>query len=399
MKYLIIVCNGLSDKPIAERNNKTPLQLAALPNLDRMARDGLTGSVCTIPESLSAGCDVSYLSLLGYDPEKYYAGQAPFEAAVLGVDVNEGEVALCCDFIILQPSHNDMILKDFTAGQLSDADSSALLTALSEQVEGDVRFYPGRGSHNLMVIKSPPFAERLLPPHELIGEGIRKFLTSDGAGGELAYIMNQAQIILHNCPYNKNRVKRGQDAVNSIWLWGNGESMEMPDFHSVHGKKAALVSGSLLFEGMALSAGIKTVHVEGATGGLDTNYKGKVAAALKELDEQDVVYLHIAAAEDISLMGDIDGKIKALENFDREVLGPILAELDSGNDARALVMENHLASVNFMKYYKDAVPFAVYPAVKGPDKVQKYDEDILQNGSIHFKDGASLIDALFKEIL
>jgi 2,3-bisphosphoglycerate-independent phosphoglycerate mutase len=181
MKYLVIICNGLSDKPVAERNNKTPLQLAKKPNLDRLAQDGLTGSVCTIPENLSAGRDVSYLSLLGYDAEKYYSGYAPFEASALGIELLEGEVALCCDFIFLQSSHDDMIMKDFTAGQLTDEDSGLLLTAMNEQIQGEVKFYPGRGPHNIMVMKSPPFPERLLPPHELIGEGLRQFLTSEGS--------------------------------------------------------------------------------------------------------------------------------------------------------------------------------------------------------------------------
>ncbi len=399
MKYLIAICNGLSDKPVAERNNKTPLQIAKKPNFDRLARDGLTGSVVTIPESLSAGREVSYLSLLGYDPEKYYSGYAPFEASALGIDINEGEVVLCCDFIMLQSSHNDMILKDFSAGQLSDADSGLLLSALNEKIDGDVRFYPGRGPHNLIVLKSPPFAERLLPPHELIGEGIRQYLTNDDGGGELAYIMNQAQIILHNHPYNKDKVQQGQDAVNSIWLWGNGQARSLPAFFETYGKKASLISASLLLEGMACLAGIKPVHVDGATGGLDTNYKGKVSAALRELDEQDVVYLNLAAAEDISLKGNIDDNIKAIEDIDREVLGPLLTELDARDDVRLLVVENHVSSVNFMKYYKDPALFAIYPSAKGPDKVQKYDEDILQDSAVHFKDGASLIEALFQNKL
>ncbi len=399
MKYLIVICNGLSDKPIAERSNKTPLQLAEKPNLDRLAREGLTGSVVTIPESLSTGRDVSYLSLLGYDPEKYYSGHAPFEASALGIEINDDEVALCCDFITLQSSHNDMIMKDFSAGQLSDADSRLLLSALDGQIEGEPRFFPGRGPHNLMVIKSPPFPKRLLPPHELIGEGLRQFLTNDDGRGDLAHIMNQAQIILHQHPYNKGKVQQGYDAVNSIWLWGNGELRSLPAFHKTYGKKASLISASLLFEGMALAAGIKHVPVAGATGGLDTNYKGKVSAALKELEEQDVAYLHIAAAEDISLKGNIDEKIKAIENFDREIIAPLLTELDARDDLRLLVTENHVSSVNFMKYYKDPSPFAVFPCATGPDQALKFDEDILLDGAAHFKDGASLVEALFQNKL
>jgi 2,3-bisphosphoglycerate-independent phosphoglycerate mutase len=399
MKYLVIICNGLSDKPVAERNNKTPLQLAKKPNLDRLAQDGLTGSVCTIPENLSAGRDVSYLSLLGYDAEKYYSGYAPFEASALGIELLEGEVALCCDFIFLQSSHDDMIMKDFSAGQLTDEDSGLLLTAMNEQIQGKVQFYPGRGPHNIMVMKSPPFSERLLPPNELIGEGLRQFLTNQGEGKELAYIMNQAQIILHHHPYNKEKVKQGLDAVNSVWIWGNGQLQDMPKFNDLFGKHASLISASLLFEGMADAAGIKHISVDGATGGLESNFNGKVSAALKELDEQDVVYLNIAAAEDISLKGNIDDKIKAIEKFDNDVIEPLRKELETRKDVRMMVVENHLSSVNFMKYHKDPVPFVVYPPLKKADKVQKYDEEIVQDSVTHFKSGHSLIEAFLQNKL
>lgn len=399
MKYLIVVANGLSDRPIAEKDNKTPLQLADKPNLDRLAKMGRTGSVRTIPDSLPVGCDVSYLSLLGYEPEKYRAGHANFEAAGLDIEINEGEIPLCCDFIILQSSHNDMIMKDNSAGQLSDTDSRLLLDDLKEKIQGDVRFYPGKGPHNLMVMKSAPLAERLLPPNELIGEGIRQFLSGDGNGGEVAYIMNQAQIILHHHPYNKKRAGEGKDAVNSVWLWGSGESRTLPAFSEKYNKNAALVSASLLFQGMAKSAGIKTVQVEGATGYPDTNYKGKVSAALNELKNHDVVYLNIAGAEDVSLKGNIDEKIQAIEDFDREVLGEILPVAENRNDLKVLLVVNHISSVDLMKYSRDEVPFVVYPARKGPDKIEKFDEDILKESSEVYKEGHFLIDALFKEEL
>ena len=399
MKYLIVVANGLTDRPIAEKDNKTPLQWSETPNLDRLAKKGRTGSVRTIPESLPAGCDVSYLSLLGYEPEKYLAGYANFEAAGLGIDIQEGEIPLCCDFIILQSSHNDMIMKDYSAGQLPDEDSRLLLDELNEKVQSDVRFYPGKGPHNLMVMKSEPIKERLTPPNELIGEGIRQFLSGDGNSGEVAYIMNQAQIILHHHPYNKKRVGEGKDAVNSVWLWGNGESRTLPAFSEKYNKSAALVSASLLFQGMAKSAGVKTVQVEGATGYPDTNYKGKVDAALKELEIHDVVYLNIAGAEDVSLKGNIDDKIQVIEDFDREVLGKILPAAENRNDVKVLLVVNHLSSVDLMKYSKDEVPFVVYPAKNGPDKIEKFDEEILKECSEIYKEGHSLIDALFKGAL
>ncbi len=371
MKYLVIICNGLTDQPIAEKDNRTPLQLADTPQMHRLAAEGRSGSVVTVPETLEVGGEVSGLSLLGYDPEKHWMSPAQLEAQALGVAVGEGEIPLCCDFIILQASHNDMIMKDFTAGQLSSEQALSLVEALNEQIEDDtLTFHAGRGHHNLLVIKTPPFAERLKPPNELVGEGIRQHLPK--ACKELVYVMNQAQIILHHHPYNKTRTDNGDDAVNSIWLWGNGngQAQTPPSFFSRFEKRAALISAGLMMQGLARAVDIRTVPVEGATGFLDTNYQGKVTAALQELETCDVVYLDVAGAETVSLLGNIDDKIQALEDFDERVLGPILTAMESRNDVTLLLTENHISSVDLMRYKRGAVPFVVYPSSKGPDAIE-----------------------------
>lgn len=397
MKYLVLIANGLTDEPIAEKDNKTPLQLSQTPNLDFLAQKGLTGSVYPIPESLHAGNDVSYLSLLGLDPEQHLAGVAGFEAFRLGVDVENDEIPLCCDFISLQSSHNDLVMKDYTAGNLSDADAGVLLAALQDQVvESKVRFHPGTGHHHLMILKSPPIPAALIPPFELVGEGMRKFMPQDDSCKELVHIINQAQVILHNHPLNKQRQQNGSDSVNSIWLWGNGPIRSLPSFFDRYKLKGSLVSGSLLFQGMARSSGMNLVSVDGATGSMDTNFKGKVDAALKELQEQDVVYLHIAGAEEASLHGNIDDKILALEDFDHEVLRPVLQEMEVRNDVKMLLTQNQVCSVNLMKYKKDPVPFAVYPANRNNGGTQHFDEGILETGSWNFKSGTELMDAFFK---
>lgn len=404
MKYLIVLANGLSDHPIAERDNKTPLTLADIPNLDRIAAEGRTGSVRTAPEGLPAGGEVTALSLLGYDPQKHGAGAGEYVAQALGVEVKANEVPLCCDFIILQTSHNDMIVKDFTAGQLADADARTLIEALQEQVMADtpVAFHAGRGYHNLMVMQSDPFPNRLMPPNGLIGEGIRQHIPQDAPYRELVNIMNQAQIILHNHPFNRKRMAEGTDAVNSVWFWGNtnGRGREtMPAFFSRFEKKGAMVTASLLMQGLARQVGMTVLEVEGATGFADTNYKGKVEAALKALDSHDVVYLHMTGAEIVSLQGNIDDKIAAIEDMDGQVLEPVLDYLEAHKDVTLLVTENHMSSVDRMRYDEAPVPFAVYPSGRGRDSIQRFDEDLAQNGSEHFKDGPSLIEALLKGAL
>ncbi|MCH8313687.1 MAG: phosphoglycerate mutase [Nitrospinae bacterium] len=400
MKYLIVIGSGLTDRPIAEKDNQTPLQIADTPNLDKLAQSGKTGSVQTIPENFEAGDDVSFLSLLGFDPETHHAGTASFDAVALDVVLEEDEIPICCTFVQLQSSHNDMVMKDFTSDNLTSQDSRILLDALQEQIGSDsVRFHAGKGHHNLMVIKSAPFSGTLNPPQELIGEGIRQFMPQGDEFKELIFIMNQAQIILHNHPYNRQLQKEGKDTVNSVWLWGNGRRRTLPSFSATFGKSAALITSSLLFKGMGKSAGMNVVDGSGLNGNNPASYQGSVESALKELDAHDVVYLHIGELEDISLKGDLDDKILGIEDFDNEVAGPLLNALNNQNDVKMLLTVNHVSSAALMKYTKDNVPFLVYPAEAEAKTAPAFDEKILDSGKVHFKDGPALIDAFLKDRL
>jgi len=393
MKYLIVIGSGLTDRPIAEKDNRTPLEIADTPNLDQLAQLGNAGHVRTIPENFEAGCDVSLLSLLGFDPKTHHSGTAVFDAVALDVVLGEGEIPLCCSFVQLQSSHNDMVMKDFTSDNITSQDSKLLLDALEEQIGSDsVRFLAGRGHHNLMVVKSAPFNGTLTPPQELIGEGIRQFMPQGDEFKELVFIMNQAQIILHNHPYNRERQKQGQDSVNSVWLWGNGQRRALPSFSQSFGKSAALVTTSLAFTGMGKSAGMTVTKTSGQNG--NNGYQGRVQSALKELDAHDVVYLHLGELEDISLKGNLDDKVLGIEDFDSEVAGPLLEALNNRNDVKMLLTVNHVSSAALMKYTKDNVPFLVYPAAgENGNSAPAFNEKILDSDTAHFKDGPALIAA------
>ncbi len=393
MKYLIVIANGLTDRPIAEKDNKTPLQLADTPNLDQMVREGRTGSVQTIPDSHHIGNDVSYLSLLGYDPAQYDIAPAYFDALAMGVNLKDGEIPLCCDFVTLQSSHNDMVMKDYTADHLSCDEARGYLKALQEQISDcAVTFHPGQGYHNLMVMESEPFSERLTPPEELIGEGIRNFMPGDDQFKELIYVTNQAQIILHNHPVNQQRKRESRDPVNSIWLWGNGKTGTLPSFEGKFGKSATLISASLLFQGMARAADMNVVSVEGATGFAETNYEGKVKAAIGELQNRDIVYLNIAGAEEVSLKGNIDDKILTIEDIDSAVIGTLLKATAKNTDVKMMVVVNHMSSAVAVKYGKERVPFVI-SADNGTRSADKFDENLLNEGSEHFKSGPELMNA------
>ena len=395
MKYLVVIANGLTDRPIAEKDNKTPLQIAETPNLDQMVREGLSGSVQTIPENQHIGNDVSYLSLLGYAPEKYAIGPAYFDALAIGLNLKDGEIPLCCDLITLQSSHNDMVMKDYTADHLSSEESKIYLKALQDQISGCmVTFHPGLGYHNLMVIESKPFSKQLIPPNELIGEGIRKFMPEDDQFKDLIYVISQAQIILHNHPTNQKRKKESLDPVNSIWLWGNGKTGTLPSFEKMFGRSGTLISASLLFQGMAKAANMNIVSVEGANGFAETNFDGKVEATIRELENQDIVYLNVAGAEEISLKGNIDDKVLTIEDIDSKVIGPLLKETTKKKDLKMMVVVNHMCSAVSVKYGKERVPFVINTK-DGTNSSGNFDENLLNTGHNHFKSGSELMSAFF----
>ena len=379
MKYLVIIVAGLTDKPFAEKDNKTPLQLANTPNLDALTKNATCGPVQTIPDDLQPGNEVSCLGLLGLDPQKYSSGHAALSTVGLGIKPEPDEIALCCDLITLQPTHDDMVMKDYTGGHLSHGDSGLLIDALNEQViDAPVTFHHGGSYHNLMFIKSPPISERLSPPNELIGEGIRQFMPEGEPARELVFVMNQAQIILHNHAFNRKRNADKEDPVNSVWFWGNGALPNPPSFQDRYDKSASVITASLMVKGIGKLTGMDVVHLDGATGFSDTNYSAKVSATLKELESKDVVFLHISAGEEVSLKGDIDDKILAIEDFDTEVIKPLAQAMETMENVKMMVVVNHVSSAMSMKYERTPVPYLVYPtASKG--SIQ-YDETLLDNG-------------------
>ena len=379
MKHLVVIVAGLTDKPFAEKDNKTPLQLADTPNLDTLTKNATCGSVQTIPDEMHPGNEVSCLGLLGLDPKKYSSGHAALSATGLGIKPSPDEIALCCDLITLQPTHDDMVMKDYTGGHLSSDDSRLLIDALNEQViDAPVTFHHGGGYHNLMFIKSQPISERLSPPNELIGEGIRQFMPEGDSARDLVFVMNQAQIILHNHAYNRKRVADKKDSVNSIWLWGNGNLPSLPSFHERYDKNASLITASLMVKGIGELTGMNVVDVNGATGFSDTDYSAKVSAVLKELETKDVVFLHIAAGEEVSLKGDIDDKVLMIEDFDTHVVKPLAQAIETMGNIKMMVVVNHVSSALTMKYERSPVPYLVYPAASGNG--EQYDEQLLETG-------------------
>jgi len=389
MKHILIIANGLTDHPVAERDNKTPLQLAETPNLDRLSQNGYCGTVRTIPHESSPENLVSYLSLMGYVGETGGAGH--FSAQALGLTLKDNQVPLCCNFVILQSSHNDMVMKDFSAGNLDSGDSKSLLDSLQKNVyDVSVEFHHGRGPHNLVLLDAESVPEKLISPFEMIGEGIRKFLPSDGKSKDLPFLMNQAQIILHNHPMNRQRQKEKKDLINSIWFWGAGPAPKLSQFADMHGRKAVAVSYDLLFQGVAKTAGMEIAPLQEFQDDASAN-KNLADAALKALADADVVFVHTHFAEAPSLKGMIDDKIFAIEDMDRDLIGPLAQAVELSGEVRLGIIVNQCASVVQMKYDKEPVPFVIYPPVKEKHSAQAFDENLKSLKSEYYESAENWI--------
>jgi len=394
MKYIFVIANSLTDRPVAERDNRTPLQLAETPNLDRLAQSGSCGTVSTIPGESETENAASYLSLMGYEGQKGGAGH--FCAKAMDIDLKEGLSPVCCNFVILQSSHNDMVMKDFNAGSLGNEDSKELLESLKKNVyDVSAEFHHGSGPLNLVLLEADSVPEKLTSPFEIVGEGIRKFLPSEESSRDLPFLMNQAQIILHNHPMNKQRQKDKKDLINSIWLWGAGPAPKLKNFESLYGKKAAAVSYDLLFQGIAKHAGMELASLEDMDDDGETANKNLADAALNALAGSDVVYVHTSSAEAPSLRGMIDDKIFAIEDMDRDLIGPLAQAVELNDNLRLVVAVNHCASVVQMKYDNDPVPFVVYPPIKQGCSANGFDEELNQLKTEYYESATDWIKSLF----
>lgn len=367
MKYLILIGDGMADRQLPSLGGKTPLQAAHTPNMDRLAREGFAGSAITLPKGLPNGSDVANLSILGYDPRQYYTGRAPFEAASMGIDLAFNDVAFRCNLVTIgKNADGKQIMVDHSAGQLTSEEGKILIDALNAEVAGDcdIKFYPGVSYRNIMIWPDGKAGADCTPPHDILGKEISGYMPK-GEGAELlSKLMDISMTLLENNPVNKERVSKGKRPANSIWLWGQGLKPGLKSFSSEYGKKGAMISAVDLTKGLAVAAGLSVINVPGATGYLDTNYKGKAEYALKALKDVDLVYVHVEAPDEASHEGKTEEKIKAIEDFDALVVGTVLEGLKDIGDCRVLLMPDHATPIEERTHTADPVPFVIWDSGK-----------------------------------
>jgi 2,3-bisphosphoglycerate-independent phosphoglycerate mutase len=361
MKYVVLQGDGMADWPVAALGNKTPLEYASTPNMDRIASLGLLGLTHTIPDGYPAGSDVGTMSLLGYDPRRYHTGRSPIEAASMGVDLGPHDIAFRCNLVTLGTGvDGEAIMVDFSAGHITNTEAAELIHTINAELGGDdIEFYPGVSYRHLMVWHNGKEHMQTTPPHDITEKPIAGYLPTGEGGDRLRALMTKSQAILAAHPINRHRQERAHRPASSIWLWGQGRRPAIPTLAERFGLSGAVISAVDLVRGIGVLAGLEVIHVPGATGFLDTNYLGKAQYGLASLRQKDFLFLHVEATDEAGHMGAADKKVEALENFDQKVVGTILEGLRDFPAWRVLLMPDHATPVAIKTHSSDPVPFAV----------------------------------------
>jgi len=386
MKYLVILTDGMSDEPQAQLNGLTPLQAAKTPHLDRLARTAFIGKVKTIPEGFAPGSDVANLSVMGYDPVKYYTGRSPLEAVSMGVNLNDDDLALRCNLVTLseEDSYDKQMMLDYSSGEINTAHAHELMQAVANELgEDSFHFHAGISYRNLLVWKNGRGRDvQLTPPHDISGQPITNYLPGGADGSALLDLMKRSQLILGDHPVNRQLKNSGHPPANSIWLWGEGLRPALPTFKELYGLSGSVVAAVDLVKGLGICAGLKPVTVEGATGAVVTNFAGKIKAALQCLHQgDDFVYLHIESPDEAGHQGNLETKIWSIEQIDQEVISVLLDGLADFEHIRVLVMPDHPTPLRIRTHSSEPVPYLLYdsqnPCSEGS---QKYDESTAAKG-------------------
>ena len=399
MKYIVLVGDGMAGKPLRELGSRTCLQKARTPNMDRLAAEGEVGTARTIPKGFEPGSDVANLSILGYDPKKYYTGRAPIEAEFRKIRLGPHDVAFRCNLVTLSaPCDNrTAVMRDFSAGHITSKEAAGLIRFINKKLgDRDFVFYPGISYRHLMIWKKGQEKIRCTPPHDITGRKVNGHLP-EGKGGEiLRSLMKDSYDLLLSHPVNKKRMEQGHSPASSLWFWGQGKKLVVPKFKKKYGLKGALISAVDLTKGLGICAGFENIHVRGATGYIDTNYTGKANAALRALKTCDYVYVHVEAPDEAGHNGDIKAKIQAIEDFDEKVVGRVINGIKKFDDCRILLLPDHFTPIRARTHTPEPVPFVIFGSGirRDPAKnVQAYSESICRMRKIRsFEKGHMLMD-------
>jgi 2,3-bisphosphoglycerate-independent phosphoglycerate mutase len=397
MKYVVVLGDGMADYRLAAFNNKTPLQLAYKPNMDKLAQVSETGMVKTIPEGFPPGSDVANMSVLGYEPEIYYTGRSPIEAVSMGVDLGENDIAFRCNLVTLSEEENyrEKTMVDYSSEEITSAEAAELINDINREIgTEEFRFYPGISYRHLLVWVDGRENFTLTPPHDISDRVIGSYLPQGAGSDVLTRMMMKSHEILKEHPVNKKRKSRGLRPATSIWLWGQGKKPAFAPFREKYGLTGAVICAVDLIKGLGLCAGLVAPLVPGATGGVHTNFLGKAEAALAELKAgRDFVYVHVEAPDEAGHQGNAAEKIGAIEKIDEQVVGRLVQGLkELGEDYRMLILPDHPTPVSIKTHTAEPVPFILYDSRKIVSSgINSYTEEEIKSSGLFISDGPALM--------
>lgn len=389
----------MADQPIAALDNKTPLEAANTPNMDQLAQKAQLGMAKTVPEGMSPGSDTANLSVMGYNPRKYYTGRSPLEALSIGVPMKDTDIAIRCNIVTVSDDdlpYEEKTIIDHSADEISTADAAILLEAVRDALGNqEFSYYVGTSYRHLLIWDKGQVVE-LTPPHDVLGQVIGQHLPKET---KLYEMMKKSYDILNQHPINVERKKKGLHPANSIWFWGAGTKPMLSSFQEKNQLKGAMISAVDLLKGIAVGAGMHNIEVEGANGTLHTNYRGKARAAVDALtkDGYDFVYVHVEAPDEMGHQGSLERKLQAIAFLDEQVIGPVKEGLDASGEAyRMLIMPDHPTPICVRTHTSDPVPFLLYDSTKELKKQWHYNEREAKQG-VFVEDGYTLMERLFEK--
>ena len=403
MKYLVVLCDGMADTPSNYLGGATPMEKAVKLNMDALAALSEVGLCRTVANGLKPGSDVANLSVLGYDPAVCYTGRSPLEAASIGVDMKDTDVALRCNTVTLSDEENyeDKTMVDYCAGDISTEEAAEIIATIEKELGNEIyKFYSGVSyRHCLIVDNGTTELGNMTPPHDISGRVVGEYLSKAETATPLIELMKKSYDILKDHPVNKKRIAEGKNPANSIWLWGEGKKPALEDFKEKNGVSGAIVSAVDLLKGIGICANMQTPEVEGATGYLDTNFEGKATAAIEAFKRgADLVYIHLEAPDECGHRCEPDNKVKAIEIIDEKILGVMKDYLDkSGEDYRILICPDHPTPLLIKTHSSDPVPYLIYDSRRALSGVECFTEKNAASTGIFIEHGPSIMDKLLEK--
>ena len=397
MKYVVLLCDGMADYPVEELGGETPMSRSVTPNMDALAKDSVIGLVKTVADGMKPGSDVANLSVLGYDPAVCYTGRSPLEAGSIGIDMLPDDVSFRCNLVTLsdEPEFADKTMVDYCADDISTAEARELVTYLASHFDNEeFKLYSGVSYRHCLIWHGGTLdVGTLTPPHDITGRKLTEYLPEHPNAAKLFDMMKKSMELLKDHPVNKARIEKGLRPANCIWLWGEGVRANLENFHKLHGLNASMISAVDLLKGIGKFSGMRIVDVEGATGYIDTNFRGKAEAALKELASgQDFVYIHVEAPDECGHRHEIENKVRSLEIIDKEILGTMLPELNKYDDFKLMILPDHPTPLALKTHTNDAVPFMIYRKSAKADGKPVFTEKTASETGLYIEKGPSIMD-------